>query len=228
MAASTPVKQAQRLVRGAVTLPINLLHHAASEPLITGSILLALTRAPAQYRSRILKLFSDAGLSNERIPLVIKSLKFLLAIGVVRKLNQALNKLALNHYHLGKPGAPFKFGDAKKSELVVVTGGCSGFGYEMVKGFSKHARVIILDISPVPPELEKRESFSTFVLNSTDSRTPVPGVHYYQIDLTDFAAIESTAEEIRRQHGNPTVLVNNAGIGKPSTCPRKTSKNRGD
>lgn len=42
----------------------------------------------------------------------------------------------------------------------------------------------------------------------------VPGVYYYQLDVSDFAAIESTAETIRRQHGDPTVLVNNAGVGE--------------
>ena len=31
------------------------------------------------------------------------------------------------------------------------------FRSEMVKSFSKEAKVIILDISPVPPELEKRK-----------------------------------------------------------------------
>ena len=30
----------------------------------------------------------------------------------------------------------------------------------------------------------------------------------------DFPAIEATAEKIRREHGDPTVLINNAGIGK--------------
>jgi len=38
-------------------------------------------------------------------------------------------------------------------------------------------------------------------------------VHYYQLDLSDFSAIESTAEQIRLDHGNPSVLINNAGIG---------------
>ena len=41
----------------------------------------------------------------------------------------------------------------------------------------------------------------------------VNGVHYYELDLTDSDAIESTAEKIRREHGDPTVLINNAGIG---------------
>ena len=42
----------------------------------------------------------------------------------------------------------------------------------------------------------------------------MPGVYYYQLDVTDFAAIESTAETIRREHGDPTVLINNAGVGE--------------
>jgi NAD(P)-dependent dehydrogenase (short-subunit alcohol dehydrogenase family) len=42
----------------------------------------------------------------------------------------------------------------------------------------------------------------------------VPGVYYYQLDVTDFGAIESTAETIRREHGDPTVLINNAGVGE--------------
>ncbi|ETI24891.1 hypothetical protein G647_04261 [Cladophialophora carrionii CBS 160.54] len=177
-------------------MPIALVRYAAREPLFTGALLAALTRAPIQYRSRLLKLLGDAGLSSERIALLVKSLKYLLAIGVATRLNQALNKLALNHWNFfGKPGAPFNWSAVNKPELVVITGGCSGFGYEMVKGFSKHARVVILDISPPPEELKK-----------------IHGVHYYRVDVTDFIAIESTADTIRREHGNPTVLINNAGI----------------
>ncbi|KAH0845786.1 hypothetical protein AYO21_11211 [Fonsecaea monophora] len=194
MAHPGPLERVNRLAVGALTLPFSLVHRASTEPLLTGTLLFALTRAPIQYRARLLKALGDAGLSPERIALLVKSLKYLLAIGLVRKLNQTLNKLALNNWHFfTKPGAPFQWD--KRTELVVVTGGCSGFGYEMVKGFSKHARVVILDISPVPEELRK-----------------LPGVDYYQLDLTDFSAIESTAETIRREHGDPTVLINNAGI----------------
>lgn len=35
--------------------------------------------------------------------------------------------------------------------------------------------------------------------------------------MTDFDAIESTAETIRNRLGNPTVLINNAGIGNYSS-----------
>lgn len=159
-----PLETANRIVVGTATLPIALVRYAATEPLLTGGLLAALTRAPLQYRARILRLLSDAGLSNERILLLIKSLKYLLAIGVARRVNQSLNKLALNHWNFfGKPGTPFNWSAVNKTELVVVTGGCSGFGYEMVKGFSKHARVIILDISPVPEELKRRVFCSGFV-----------------------------------------------------------------
>lgn len=159
MAEPSTLRRATRIAARAVTLPISLIGYAATEPLLPGALLIALTRAPLQYRSRFLQLLSRAGLSPERITRLIKTLKFLLALGVARRVNEALNRLALNHWQLfGKPGAPFNWNAAKKPELIVVTGGCSGFGYEMVKGFSKHARVIILDISPVPEELKQRMS----------------------------------------------------------------------
>ena len=161
MARPGPLERANRVVTGTVTLPFSLVRYAATEPTFTGALLAALTRAPIQYRSRFLKLLGDAGLSSDRIALLIKSLKFLLAIGVASRLNQALNKLALNHWHaFRKPGAPFKWDG--KSELVVVTGGCSGFGYEMVKSFARHARVVILDVSDVPEELQKSQPSCSF------------------------------------------------------------------
>ncbi|EXJ86489.1 hypothetical protein A1O3_03440 [Capronia epimyces CBS 606.96] len=195
MASPSPIERTNRVLSRALTLPVSLLRYVAAEPLITGSLLFALTRAPAQYRSRVLKLLYDRGLSSNGVAGLIKSLKVLLAIGVARRLHQALTRLALNHWHLKKPGTPFRFGDTQKSELVLITGGCSGFGYEMVKGFSRHARVVILDILPVPEELKR-----------------IPGVSYYHVDLTDFPAIETAAEAIRKEHGNPSVLINNAGI----------------
>ena len=157
MARLGSLERANRVVTSTLTLPIAFLRYAATEPFFTGALLAALTRAPLQYRSRFRKLLGDAGLSPERIALLIKSLKYLLAIGVARRINQSLNKLALNGWKLfGKPGAPFEWSAVNKSEIVVVTGGCSGFGYEMVKGFAKHAKVIVLDISPIPEDLKKR------------------------------------------------------------------------
>src|SRR4051794_26056793 len=41
----------------------------------------------------------------------------------------------------------------------------------------------------------------------------VDSVHFYHCDVTDYAKLETIASEIRADHGDPTVLVNNAGIG---------------
>lgn len=154
MATPGPLERANRVLSTTLALPVVLLRYAVAEPLLTGSLLFALTRAPEQYRQRLLKLLRDRGISNDAIGKIVRSLKILLAVGVASRLNDGLNRLALNHWHLKKPGEPFKFGDTQKSELIVVTGGCSGFGYEMVKSFSRHARVAILDIAPVPEDLE--------------------------------------------------------------------------
>lgn len=41
----------------------------------------------------------------------------------------------------------------------------------------------------------------------------VPEVHHYHSDLSDLNSIGGICSEIRHRHGNPTVLINNAGIG---------------
>lgn len=55
------------------------------------------------------------------------------------------------------------------------------------------------------------------VLNCMLIVVTVPEVHYYRCDLTDFEAIVSTAQTIKNRFGNPTVLINNAGIGTGKT-----------
>ncbi|KAL6241734.1 hypothetical protein RBB50_011267 [Rhinocladiella similis] len=196
MAISTVAERLLRPLIQGVSLPLRLFQ----DPLFTGAALFALTRAPVQHRNRLLTLLRERGISSDCMRTLIYILKGLFAAGVLLRANHALNELALNKWHLRNPSASYRFGAPGKPELVVVTGGCSGFGYEMVKGFSKYARVIILDLTPVPPEL-----------------ATIPDVHYYQLDLADFPAIESTAEQIRRDHGDPSVLINNAGMVSGTT-----------
>jgi all-trans-retinol dehydrogenase (NAD+) len=40
-------------------------------------------------------------------------------------------------------------------------------------------------------------------------------VYYYRADVTSSSQISSAAAEIRKDHGEPTALINNAGI---ATC----------
>jgi all-trans-retinol dehydrogenase (NAD+) len=137
---------------------VSTLTGAMHEPLLTGALLYILTRGPVHFRQRLLQPFQTNLLAKNgaaRLTTLITILKVLTGLGVVRRVNGALNSLALNKWQMfGRKGAPFKFGPGKE-ELVIITGGSSGFGYEMVKGFAKHARVVVLDVSAFPPELAK-------------------------------------------------------------------------
>lgn len=141
-------------------LPFKALNVVLNEPLATGGLLYILTRGPAHIRERLLQPFRDNLLAKNgasRIKTIIGILKAYLVIGLFRRISNALNRLALNGWSLRRQGEPFVFGPAKQ-ELVVITGGSSGFGYEMVKAFSKVARVVAFDVNALPPELEQRES----------------------------------------------------------------------
>ncbi|KAF5639657.1 retinal short-chain dehydrogenase reductase [Fusarium sp. NRRL 52700] len=81
-------------------------------------------------------------------------------------------------------------------EIVVVTGGSNGIGAAIVSRFAeKGIKVLILD----------RNSPTTKMGANT---------YFYKIDLTDPGAISSVADQIREDHGNPTVLINNAGFAE--------------
>lgn len=42
-------------------------------------------------------------------------------------------------------------------------------------------------------------------------------VYFYQVDITSSEKIRDVAEKIRKDHGDPTVLINNAGVGSNKT-----------
>ena len=196
------VPAAERAANAVSTLlraPIALTKYTANEPLLTGPLLYILTRGPPHIRERLLSTIRSrtTHLTNDRLQLTVKVLKVLFTLGVVGRLNNALNALALNGWYLPylKPMSKWKWDGL--TETVIITGGCSGFGYEMVKGFSGKAKVVVLDVTDLPKEFED-----------------LPEVYYYRCDLTDFGAISSTTAAIKNRHGNPTVLINNAGIGK--------------
>jgi len=167
MAEPTPLKQASNAVRTTLGLPIALTRYVANEPFITGPLLWALTRGPADLRERLLapirsntpdRLKNYLGATSDvRLAKIISVLKILFALGAAKRVNNALNALALNGWYLpgSKPMAKWRWDG--KTEVVVITGGCSGFGYEMVKGFAGKAKVIVVDISELPSELEKCE-----------------------------------------------------------------------
>ncbi|KAE8385265.1 hypothetical protein BDV23DRAFT_190952 [Aspergillus alliaceus] len=121
-------------------------------------------------------------------PLVPKALTALLALGIIRKANRALGYWAANNWQRAKPWK-------NEGELVLLTGGCSGIGKQIMEDLAKAGvRVVILDIQE-----------PSFQLPSN--------VAFYKADITTSENIRNVAEKIRAAHGDPTVLVNNAGVG---------------
>lgn len=193
------------------------------EPLATGVLLYILTRNPKNART---ELSTRTGLSIDTLKDFITPLKWFLGLGVARRVHQSLDWFSNNNWHVSRTGEPWRFGDEKLTELVVITGGCSGFGRLMAKGFVGQARVVVLDIADLPAEMEGCKYHRTPSGTTHADERSVSNVHYYKCDITDPKAVSSVAASIREQHGDPSVLINNAGIGEatlhPTSLPQLT------
>ncbi|KAF7896052.1 hypothetical protein EAF00_006067 [Botryotinia globosa] len=157
---------------------------APFDPKLTGLLLVALQYYPDKLRSIIPTKIHPYIYSTA----FIRALKVLLTLGIVRGINNKLSQLVLNNW---KSNAKF----IKSQEVVLITGGSSGIGESMTREFSsKGVKVVVMDVNP--------------------PKMPFPSnVFYYRVDITSPSQIASAASEIRESHGDPTVLINNAGIG---------------
>ncbi|KAJ4149912.1 hypothetical protein LMH87_010686 [Akanthomyces muscarius] len=175
-----------KAVGSAVNLSLN--------PIVSGALLAFLLRAPQDVLAQTLQ---RASLPPDYDLTVAKTvLKVLLGLGLTRTINRKLSDMAANSWRWGPaPGWDWP------REIAVVTGGCSGIGLAIVRKLrTKGIRVAVLDIQPLPKEL------------SGDSA----GIKYYKCDVTSTASVADVAANIRRDLGNPTILINNAGIAVPA------------
>lgn len=84
------------------------------------------------------------------------------------------------------------------SKTVIVTGGASGIGKHIVSGLTRAgAKVACFDLS---------------VADGVDDET---GARTYEVDVTNADSVEAAVAQVCADLGDPTTLVNNAGVNLP-------------
>lgn len=142
-------------------------------------------------------------------PLAYSRLKKLLVFGLVRWVNNWFSRKVLNNW------VDDKYDWSK--EIVVVTGGAGGIGGQIVQLLAERGiKVVVLDIQPLTYTAGKQQEqlpphpYHHKPPQLTDPQAP--NVHYFKCDLTSPQTISTVAREIRLAVGDPTVLINNAGV----------------
>jgi short-subunit dehydrogenase len=154
------------------------------QPVLSGGLLLASWARPQETENAI-EVISRGKVS----PALFKGLvRILFAMGVVYRLNRTLTRRVLNNWVADRS---WDF----TREIVVVTGGCSGIGSQIVQDLTRrNIKVAVLDVNPPRSSLP-------------------PTANFYKADVTSPQNIKEAADKIRKDLGHPTVLVNCAGVG---------------
>ena len=100
-----------------------------------------------------------------------------------------------------------------KGRLALVTGGGQGIGLACAQALAEAgAKVVVGDILPERLESAKAEL--------KGQGLTIEGV---RLDVTDSAEVDRVADQLKRDHGPVTILVNNAGIAKSNVRAEDTS-----
>ncbi|KAK6340602.1 hypothetical protein TWF696_008927 [Orbilia brochopaga] len=138
----------------------------------------------------------DFAADHQRLFTAIR--KFLLW-GIIYRINRHLSRGARNNW-IQDPSWTWS------KEIAVVTGGSGGIGGLVVKGLAeKGIKVVVLDVIDLTYDAPEN-------------------VQFYKCDVTSTARIAEVAEEIRANIGNPTIIVNNAGVARGGTLLDATEK----
>jgi len=131
-------------------------------------------------------------------PVAFSRIKKLLVFSLFRAVNSYLNDKVLNN------GVKDTYDWSR--EIVLITGGAGGIGGQVVQLLAERGiRVVVLDIQPL-----------TYAAG--------PNVHYFKCDITSPKTIAAVAKDIRAKVGDPTVLINNAGVVQGRTILEASEK----
>ncbi|SCZ94075.1 BZ3500_MvSof-1268-A1-R1_Chr6-1g08404 [Microbotryum saponariae] len=123
-------------------------------------------------------------------------LTVLLSFVALKSTNRVLVRLMRNN---GWKADPPRWSRIKgEGDVVLITGGSTGIGKEIVELLAKKTNKIV-------------------VLDMAEPTYKASGVHYYKCDVTDPAVIHKIAEDVRAKVGHPTYIINNAGIARGNT-----------
>lgn len=89
------------------------------------------------------------------------------------------------------------------SKLILITGASSGIGAEMAKQFAQQGHTLLL-IARNQQALEKV---------SSEIKQLGGQAYYYPADVGEYEQVKVTSDTIKKVHGIPDVIINNAGSG---------------
>ncbi|KAM7223267.1 hypothetical protein V8F06_001480 [Rhypophila decipiens] len=150
---------------------------------------------PLILLARYTKKGSDLSILH---PTAYKRLKLLAWLGLARVVNNYFSNGVLNNWVKDKYNW--------SREIVVITGGAGGIGGQVVQLLAeKGVSVVVLDIQPLTYDAG-------------------PRVHFFKCDITSRSALSTVAAEIRKKVGDPTILINNAGVVQGRTILEASEK----
>ena len=91
-------------------------------------------------------------------------------------------------------------------QVIIVTGGNAGLGYETIRQLSEHHPARIYLAARSRPKAEEA------IAQLKKLNTNFSNVYFLQLDLASFDSVKAAAAEFLRQESRLDILINNAGI----------------